>query len=244
MKKLPLIGLILLSLTGARCIKPTPEPGRSTPRQDFPFVSATPAVDTSNWKTFTDTKVGYSFKYPAEWGVPNDTQVASRISVTVTDPVQYRADFTACPTGPDPDSCILRFVRTPDEVDAMVKLVTNGTDQNQANYTLGCHHTTQLIRHDGLRAAYYCGYDVAIDNYTYYAPFVINGKLVELRLPLFPRDTPVYAWASEASGGDMATNFEVFTKNLEVSLKNGQPNELIARQLAEYKAVADSIKGL
>ena len=95
-----------------------------------------------------------------------------------------------------------------------------------------------------MRAIDFCGYDVSIDNYNYYVPFVINDRLVELTIPLFPTETPVRDWALTASGGDFSTNWEVFSKNLKVSLENGQMEEVLAQKMAENDAVAMSITAL
>ncbi|HUS59959.1 MAG TPA: PsbP-related protein [Nevskiaceae bacterium] len=49
---------------GQKQIQPGPQP---TPT---PVVEATPTPDpTANWKTYTNTKYGYSIKYPEDWSV-------------------------------------------------------------------------------------------------------------------------------------------------------------------------------
>ncbi len=247
MKKAYILTLASIALLGAGCIKHPYETGQGIPRQDFPFVSTTPTVSTTDWKTFTNDAAGITFKYPSTWPTPVYNEVSIDLGpmagIDLISPDWFKKNYEGCIKKQEEDYCKKDFGRTPIELDQMIAYVS-GKNMNAANYNVGCDAINSVVSKTGNRAVYFCGYDASIDNYVYYAPAVINGTLVELRLPLFPRDTPVYAWASEASGGDMATNYEIFTKNLETSLKNGQPNEVLAKQLAEYNAIADSVKEL
>ncbi len=55
---------------------PTSTPIASSTPSPTPSPTATPAAtidSTANWKTYTDTKYGFSFKYPPTWAVKNNT---------------------------------------------------------------------------------------------------------------------------------------------------------------------------
>lgn len=64
----------LISITGTpQNANPTAYPSVQQPPSDLPDFSNNPVIpktniDTSNWKTFDDPKVGLRFKYPPEWG--------------------------------------------------------------------------------------------------------------------------------------------------------------------------------
>lgn len=243
-----LITIAALSLVGAGCIKHPYETGQGIPRQDYPFVSATATMDTSTWQTFSDNAAGITFKYPSTWPTPKFKEVmiyfGPMASIDLIDQTWFNNNYGGCLKKEEEGVCKKNLGRTPDELDKMIKFVS-GVDTNPTNYNVGCDAIGgDPIVKNSLRTVYFCGYDVSIDNYVYYAPSMINGKLVELRLPLFPPNTPINAWATEASGGAMTSNFEAFSKNLETSLKNGQLNELLAKQMTEYNAIADSIKKL
>lgn len=47
---------------------PTTSDGTETPSQDS---ETTPEDPTKDWKTYTNTELGFSFKYPKDWGVAN-----------------------------------------------------------------------------------------------------------------------------------------------------------------------------
>lgn len=247
MKKAYILTLASMALLGAGCIKHPYETGQGIPRQDFPVVSATSTMSITGWKTFANNTAGITFQYPPNWSTPvlNEFSInlGSMAHIDLTDPDLYQKKFTNCLAKTDEETCQKSLGRTPEELNLLIAYVS-GKNSNAVNYSTGCDAITGVISKIDMRTVYFCGYDVSIDNYFYYAPKVINGTLVELRLPLFPRDTPVYAWAHKESGGDLTENYETFTKNLEAMFKNGQLNELLATQLAEYNAIADSIREL
>jgi hypothetical protein len=49
-------------------------------------VTPTPADETANWQKFTDAKLGFEVKYPAEWGSLRDDDKANGVEVMVFAP--------------------------------------------------------------------------------------------------------------------------------------------------------------
>lgn len=247
-----------VALLGAGCIKHPYETGQTPPRQDFPFVSAISTIDTANWKTYTNTEFGLAFKYPANWPAPkfeapDAIEFGNQGYIKVTDVAAFTKTFRDCVAASDEATCIKVHGRTPAQLQAHVDLVA-GKTTNQTVFDVGCSAIGEKINAHQLmnpnfknpttRVIHFCGYDVSVDNYNYYVPFVVNNRLVELNIPLFPTETPVRDWAFTTSGGDQSTNWEVFANNLKVSLNNGQMNEVLAQKMAENDAVAMSIRAL
>jgi hypothetical protein len=52
----------------------TPDPDTQTYATTTP-VKAVSTVDTTNWKTYTNPKYNFSFKYPADWVVDTETYI-------------------------------------------------------------------------------------------------------------------------------------------------------------------------
>lgn len=232
-----------LALLGAGCAKPPANPTQT--RQDFPFVSATPTINTSTWKLFSDKAAGLSFKYPATWPTPKFKEVIIDLdsygSIDLTSQKWLTQNYEGCLKKQEAAFCEKEFNHTPSQFTQMMAFVS-GKNSDPKNFHVGCNAIGgEPITRTGNRAIYFCGYDASIENYTYYQAWVINNQLVELRLPLFPYDSAAYKWAKAATQGDTAEAFTLFTNNLEKSLKNGQYNEVLAMQLAEYDAVANSI---
>lgn len=254
MKKITTISLVIssLALLGAGCAGPT-KTTQTSPRQDFPFVSAVPIINTTNWKTFNDQTAGISFKYPATWPTPKFKEVTIDLgiygSIDLTSQKWLTQNYEGCLKKQEEAFCQKEFNHTPTEFAQLLAFVS-GKNSDLKNYQVGCNAiggepiAPLKITHDITRTVYFCGYDASIDNYYYYAPTLIGERLAEFRLPLFPRDSAINAWATAESGGLMATNFETFTKNLNTSLKNQQPDEPVAHQLAEFDAIVSSIQAL
>jgi len=62
--------------------------------------SPTPIDETANWKTYENTKGQYSFKYPSDWELKEETTVGNDIPVISISP-----KVTPCPTNVNPLTC-------------------------------------------------------------------------------------------------------------------------------------------
>lgn len=78
-------GAVIQESYPAVCV--TPQGDRFTQSVNLPddSTNSSPAsVDMANWKTYTNTEVGFSFKYPSEWkvqtGIPNSGLISLETS--------------------------------------------------------------------------------------------------------------------------------------------------------------------
>lgn len=264
-------GLVLSAvvLLGAGCIKHPYEVGQAPPRQKTPPVSTTTDTTTvtksddevtAGWKTFANDASGLTFKYPSTWPTPEFKDVTIDLGpaagIDLIDPAWFNNNYEGCLKKEEADYCKKMWGRDQAQFKAMMDYVA-GKSFSLSDFHVGCdmpnHYlSTSMLFNSNLsaqtqRAVYFCGVDVSIDNYVYYVPYIINNKLVEIRLPLFPRDSAVRAWAIEAMGGEdtsPAADFAKFSKDLEQSLQLNQPHPILAVQLREYDLLAKSVTAL
>ena len=256
-------GLLLL---GAGCIKNPYDAGKSIPRQETPPVSTSTDITAvtksddevmTGWKTFDNDASGLTFKYPANWPTPEFKDVTIDLGpaagIDLIDPTWFKNNYEGCLKKEEAATCKKMWGRDQAQFKAMIDYVA-GKSFSMSDFNVGCdmtnHYlTTSMLFNSNLsaqtqRAIYFCGVDVSIDNYVYYVPYIINNKLVEIRLPLFPRDSAVRAWAIETMGGEDTSpeaDFAKFSQDLEMSLQLNQPSPALAAQLREYDLFAKSI---
>jgi len=88
---------------------------RIPPNCDFapcPTSSTTSSADMTNWKTYTNTKKGYSFKYPSDWQLLSIRNVSGG-EITADDNDQTTARLVSpakpCPSGITNDPTVCGF---------------------------------------------------------------------------------------------------------------------------------------
>jgi len=78
-----LLGIIFLTGCSLQPLKKT-QPTTSAPIVEQPIATTTPQIDeTADWKTYTDSKIGFTFKYPADVNISSDNKKDSGLMVGV-----------------------------------------------------------------------------------------------------------------------------------------------------------------
>ena len=92
-----------------------------------------------------------------------------------------------------------------------------------------------------LRTIGYCGFDVDLFNFYYYAILIDKNKIVEAKFTLFPPESPSYNWAIGIAKEDYS-NWEEFENILREALWNDRLPLDLQKQIQDYDLIFSSIK--
>src|SRR3989344_3813176 len=119
------ITLMAISAVGGYFIGSNKQPQPSQPSQSLPTATSTPTPmsnETTNWKTYTDTKHGYSFKYPAIFFVSDSIDPTGDIHTTTIS--NYESNhFASGKIDPDDPNVFLMWIVNPPQDTDLTKVM-------------------------------------------------------------------------------------------------------------------------